>query len=233
MFDEESPKKNKNINGVQHDQQKFHQLCIPLLFYLKDIEGKSKSNSIPNIKESCICFYYNLMDLVKKYNGKFDERQNCYNILKRKRRNANLIELPKVCNVHLQDLYIDEENLYGIFYFMNILYGIINNLSRNQHLCKQYSQECEGNIKRLRSCDFSANKSLQDVIGNIENRYHEECPNHVYTNYGSLLKHGVKGLRSMLKKKSKRHNDLMNSFEMIYKNSVDKKYQIAYSSEYY
>ncbi|GAW84416.1 variable surface protein, partial [Plasmodium gonderi] len=54
-----------------------------------------------------------------------------------------------------------------------------------------------------------------------------------YSPYGSFLKASVKPLRRMLKKNYINQNDLMNSFEETYKNSVDKKYQIVYSSEYY
>ncbi|GAW84523.1 variable surface protein, partial [Plasmodium gonderi] len=54
-----------------------------------------------------------------------------------------------------------------------------------------------------------------------------------YTPYASFLPLGIKELRATLKKnKKKYHNDLIDSFEKTYKNSIDKKYQIAYSSEY-
>ncbi|GAW84099.1 variable surface protein [Plasmodium gonderi] len=54
-----------------------------------------------------------------------------------------------------------------------------------------------------------------------------------YTSYGSYIQLGVKNLRSALKKKNKNHSDLIDSFEKTYKNSVDKKYKVAYASQYY
>ncbi|GAW84225.1 variable surface protein [Plasmodium gonderi] len=54
-----------------------------------------------------------------------------------------------------------------------------------------------------------------------------------YTPYGAFLKLRLMALRRMIKKKNNNHNDLMKPFEKTYKNSIDRKYQVTYSSENY
>ncbi|GAW83909.1 variable surface protein [Plasmodium gonderi] len=50
-----------------------------------------------------------------------------------------------------------------------------------------------------------------------------------YTHYFSFLKPSVRKLRSMFNKNNKNNMDLMYSFDVEYKNSIDDRYKIAYS----
>ncbi|GAW84240.1 variable surface protein [Plasmodium gonderi] len=97
--------------------QEFQENCIPIGLYLYYIEEEYRNKSSGfNIDPLCSYFYYNLKDIVIRYNSNCIENGNCYDTLRKKSTGSNPIHIPDICKHIVDNMMIIQQYLYDVFY---------------------------------------------------------------------------------------------------------------------